>query len=103
MSAAKRSVWEQKASREKDVVHRVAALAVGADGECRGRVYGKVTFMFKGAEIFMVTTSTNGEGAPEVAFDSAGDLWDAIVKWCRKTEQGQHTWRGDAQYKPKKG
>lgn len=101
MSFSEQVELEKKQAKEAAIIRRVGIFKVGADGELKNETLEKVSFHFRGSEVFMVTSAVNSEGGPIVAFDSADDLYRALLKWCRKSEQGQHMWREDGRRNPK--
>ena len=62
-------------------------------GDCAG--IHKVTFIDRHYEVFIVLNGTHVDGHPIVAFDSAEDMYGAIVKVARKTYAGGYTWKTD--------
>lgn len=91
----------ERMEKERKTVQRAITRLSYQDYSLKDVEYTKLTLIVKPSEIFMVTSGVDAEGAPIVAFDSADDLWRALLKWSRKTEQGQHNWRGDKGFKPR--
>jgi len=55
----------------------------------------KIVLIDRGYEIFIVLNGVAGDGSPVVAFDSAEDVWTALVKMARKLRGSGYKWRAD--------
>ena len=55
----------------------------------------KMVLIDRGYEIFIVVNGVSGDGTPLVAFDSAEDVWTAMVKIARKLRGKGYRWRVD--------